>query len=128
MNRHQKLVLIAGLFAIVAMGMFPPWIRTDRNSLQRPGGFSFLLQPPHRAVDGLLVNGPVKYRIDFSHLSLQWVLVMLMVSVVTLSLGTDRTRRRAGGVAALRRTEAGRLTGPRGRMYPRPTAMRTQDS
>jgi ABC-type multidrug transport system fused ATPase/permease subunit len=103
MNRHQKLVLIAGLFAILAMGIFPPWIRSDRDHVQRPAGYSFLLQSPHRAVDDLLANGPVTYQIDVPHLTLVWALIMLLVSLVVLYLKPERTRRTAR-VVALRRT------------------------
>lgn len=103
MNRHQKLVLMAGLFAILAMGVFPPWIRSDRDHVHRPSGYSFVLQPPHRAVDDLLANGPVAYQIDVPHLTLQWALMMLLVSVVVLYLKPEQSRKTAR-VVALRRT------------------------
>ena len=103
MNRHQKLVLVAGLFAILAMGVFPPWLRSDRDHVRRPGGYSFVLQSPQRAVDDLLANGPVTYQIDVPHLTLQWALTMLLVSVVVLYLKPERIRGRAH-VMALRRT------------------------
>jgi hypothetical protein len=103
MNRHQKLVLMAGLSAILVMGVFPPWIRSDRDHVRRPGGYSFVLHSPNRAVDDLLANGPVTYQIDVPHLTLQWALMMLLVSVVVLYLKPERTRRTAR-VVTLRRT------------------------
>jgi hypothetical protein len=103
MNRQQKLVLIAGLIAILAMGVFPPWIRSDRDHVQRPSGYSFVLQSPNQAVDDLLANGPVTYQIDVPHLTLQWALMLLLVSVVVLYLKPER-RRRTARVVALRRT------------------------
>jgi hypothetical protein len=103
MNKHQRLVLVAGLFVVVAMGIFPPWLRSDRDHVRRPGGYAFIFQSPHRAVDDLLANGPVTYQIDFPHLTLQWSLSMLLVSLAFLSLKPERPRR-VGRVVALRKT------------------------
>jgi hypothetical protein len=84
MNRHQKLVVGIGAFLILVMGIFPPWIRTDRFHARRSSGYSFILQEPRRAVDDMLSNAPVVYSVDFSQLTLQWTLVLVMMGIILL--------------------------------------------
>ena len=86
MKKHQRLILIVGGLSIVIMGLFPPWQRFDRFNASRPSGYSFFLQEPRRAIDDVLANGPIVYRIDFSQLTLQWTLVLVMMGIVLLFL------------------------------------------
>jgi hypothetical protein len=90
MNKHQRLILALGFFSILLMGVFPPWVRSDRNHVSRPGGYSFFLQEPRRPVDNLLANSPVEYRVDFSQLTLQWTLMLVMMGIVLLFVSIRR--------------------------------------
>jgi hypothetical protein len=84
MTKHQKLVVAVGAFLILVMGIFPPWIRTDRFHARRSSGYAFILQEPRRAVDDLLSNAPIVYSVDFSQLTLQWTLVLVMMGIILL--------------------------------------------
>lgn len=86
MKKHQRLVLSLGGLSILVMGLFPPWLRLDRFNASRPSGYAFVLKEPRRAIDDVLANAPIVYRIDFSQLTLQWTLVLVMMGIVLLFL------------------------------------------
>jgi hypothetical protein len=86
MKKHQRLILAGGGLIILLMAVFPPWLRFDRFNAGRPGGYSFVLQEPRRAIDDVLANAPIVYRIDFSQLTLQWTLVLVMMGILLLFL------------------------------------------
>ena len=59
MNKKQKACLLAGITAIVVMGLFPPWViqskeitrlgnRWDCKYTTEPGPYSFIGDPPVR--------------------------------------------------------------------------------
>lgn len=84
MNKHQRVILALGFASIILMGLFPPWLRSDRQHVNRSAGYSFVLDEPRRAVDDLLANAPVEYRVDFPQLTLQWTLMLVMMGIVLL--------------------------------------------
>ncbi len=55
MNRKQKTCLLVGIAAIVAMGLFPPWVLERRVSRDKyttePGPYSWIGNPPREPAE-----------------------------------------------------------------------------
>jgi hypothetical protein len=109
MTKHQRLILALGLFTIVVMGVFPPWTRTDRTHITHSAGYALILNEPRRAIDDILANAPVEYRVDLPQLTLQWTLVAVMMGIVLLFL---RMRRDAIEDRAAMNARRDRAVGP----------------
>lgn len=62
MNRKQKICLWIGIAAIVAMGLFPPWVlerRVDTNKyITEPGPYSWIGDAPVRAAETKTIYHP----------------------------------------------------------------------
>jgi hypothetical protein len=90
MKKHQIVTLVLAFLLIVLFGLYPPWIRTDRDNVERPIGYAFLLHNPEKPTDSLLSNAPVTYRIDFIRLSVEWGCV---VGLAAILIAMRRTRK-----------------------------------
>jgi hypothetical protein len=82
MNKYRKLILILAFLFIVLFTFFPPWIRTDRNNVDRPIGYAYLLSNPEKSTDSLLSNAPVTYRVDVIRLLEEWVCVAALAAIL----------------------------------------------
>jgi hypothetical protein len=92
MNRVQKLTLALALALVVGMGLYPPWIRTDARGVVRHRGYAFLLSPPTTPAEALLVNAPVRYSIDWGHLTKGWLCVAGLALPLTVLLRSRRKK------------------------------------
>lgn len=95
MNKIQKLTLILALCAAIAVGLYPPWIRTDAFGIARHRGYSFLLHPPVSVADSLLANSPVRYSVDWGHLMKTWLCVAGFAVPLTILFRT-RSKKESG--------------------------------
>lgn len=82
MKKHQIVILILAFLLIILFGLYPPWIRTDRDNIERPIGYAFALHNPQKPTDSLLSNAPVTYRIDFIRLSEEWACVVGLAAIL----------------------------------------------
>lgn len=92
MNRNQKLTLILALAIAAGMALYPPWIRTDAFGIPRHRGYSWILHPPASPADSLLVNSPVRYSVDWSHLAKAWLCVAGLAVPLVVLLRTRETK------------------------------------
>jgi len=46
MNKKQRLIIIVGVFMVVAMILFPPWVGSAYRSGKYPAGYGLLFSPP----------------------------------------------------------------------------------
>jgi hypothetical protein len=95
MNRAQKLLLTLALVIVIAMGLYPPWIRTDAQGIRRPRGYSLIVSPPTAPADAIVVNGPVRYSVDWNRLAKAWLYVAGLSLPLIVLLRTHRRRERA---------------------------------
>jgi len=62
MNRKQKICLLAGITAIVVMGLYPPWVLERKVGVNKyviePGPYSWINDPPVRAAETKTVYHP----------------------------------------------------------------------
>jgi hypothetical protein len=88
-QRVQLICLWAGAAAIVALGLFPPWVvgsQTPQEVVRRPFGHHFI---GYRGPGEILA-------IDYGHLCLEWFLIGLIVGTVLVSFWLDKGRGKNG--------------------------------
>lgn len=103
LNIMQRCVIIAGVLAVLFMGLYPPWIAiigylaSEHNTtIHKPAGYHWIFKPPgptdaptFEATFGdtdtfksARFRDTLRYEIDTSRLLLEW----LMVGLVTIGL------------------------------------------
>lgn len=82
MNDKQKLALLIGVLSILAMSIYPPWIKreiemtpTYSYTITQPGPYGFILDPP-----------PQGDLIDLRRLGVQWAAVLVVTVGLIVSL------------------------------------------
>lgn len=85
MNRTQKTIILIAIFCIVAMVIYPPWVRSTKylgNMTTRPCGYTFICLPPDYA-----------RFIDLYRLSAQLVGVLIFATGLCFVCSTTKRRR-----------------------------------
>jgi len=106
MNKKQLIVLWSGLFLVVLMGLFPPWIYALPNlsggmtGVEADAGYSPLWSPPELFssstkgtdyeffVSSLSVIG----HIDINRLFVEWVIVGVITAGIIVSIKRQKVK------------------------------------
>jgi hypothetical protein len=81
LNRRQRIVILAGLGAIVLMGAFPPWVYTflgDGGGFsEESAGYHFVASPPGKQKPYPAFG----VRLDVARLLVQWAIVAAITGI-----------------------------------------------
>ena len=92
MNPIQKQLLLLGVAVMVAMGIFPPWVRIHQNfapaayataqgETQEPAGYSFIGEPPLANQQDYYSRG---HRNSYGRLLMQWAAAAFVTGAVLI--------------------------------------------
>ncbi len=46
MNKTQQIIILVGILAVIAMGLFPPWVHVDEDKVAHAMGYAPIWSPP----------------------------------------------------------------------------------
>lgn len=46
MNKKQQIVIVVGILAVIAMGLYPPWVHVDEDKVAHAMGYAPIWSPP----------------------------------------------------------------------------------
>ncbi len=46
MNKTQQIIIVVGILAVIAMGLFPPWVHVDEDKVAHAMGYAPIWSPP----------------------------------------------------------------------------------
>jgi len=93
MNPIQKQLLVLGAALVLAMGVYPPWVRfthyvfpsrviATETQTEVPAGYSWIWEPPR--ADSSDSYHPQSVKLDWSRLFVQWVIAASVVGAALL--------------------------------------------